>query len=222
MLCGQKKSSRYILNRRLGGTQNSYESFGELKSDLFRHQSNLDSLVVHSLVKKLTELSHLHYLHASTADVSVTIDCLTCSLVLPPHSPPANTAQFGPELMHFRSDFVKITNYTRESRKDYVVVLWNIIIIILQVCRKQTWTSTNAVTWWVEMMQKYILFLSISFWSSSNLGQVGKRTSLLVFLTWQETGDNMAMKNVFVRLEVLEAVIAYMVIYMVSCNLPRL
>ena len=125
-LCGQKKSCHCILNRRPGGTQNSYESFGELKSDLFRHQSNPDSLVFHSLVKN--RLSYpVFIVWMLPQQMSVTIDCLTRWLVLPPHSPPANTAQFVPELTHFRSDFVKITNYTRK-RKDYVVVLWNIIL----------------------------------------------------------------------------------------------
>ena len=52
------------------------------------------------IVTKPTELSRLHYLHASTADVSVTTDCLTRSLFLP-HTPRATTAQFRPEPTHF-------------------------------------------------------------------------------------------------------------------------
>ena len=63
-------------------------------------QSKPHSPAVQSLVTKPTELSRLHHLHASTADVSVTINCLTRSLVLP-HTSPANTAQFWSQPTHF-------------------------------------------------------------------------------------------------------------------------
>ena len=53
-----------------------------------------------SIVTKPTELSRLHYLHASTANVSVTIDCLTHSLALP-RTPPASIAQFWLQPTHF-------------------------------------------------------------------------------------------------------------------------
>ena len=51
------------------------------------------------IVTKPTELSSLHYLRASTAEFSVTINRPTCSLVLP-HTH-ATTAQFRPEPTHF-------------------------------------------------------------------------------------------------------------------------
>jgi hypothetical protein len=54
------------------------------------------------IVTKPTDLSRLHYLHASPADVSLTINCLTRSLVLP-HNHRANTAQFVPERTHFNA-----------------------------------------------------------------------------------------------------------------------
>jgi hypothetical protein len=89
-LCCRKRSPHFILNRRKCGAQNSYECFVELKS-----------ILLLPAIKSPTELSHLHYLHASTANVSVTVDCLTRSLFLPPHTPPSKTPQFGPQRAYF-------------------------------------------------------------------------------------------------------------------------
>ena len=58
----------------------------------------------------------------------------------------------------------------------------------------------------VKIMQTFIPFLSSLLYSSLNLGKIGKQRCLQFVVTWQQNGNNMAIRIVLVKLSVVPEV----------------